>query len=126
MLPASIYTACDLRCRLSIRLGEQLRLGEQFRNCHCHLISWLLVDTVSFATPAARPLPVVRSLRSASPSSPRLPHNLLVMSYESLRADIDWVAARRWLYCVLDEGHAIRNPRSRVTQACKRVVAQHR
>ncbi|EFJ48604.1 hypothetical protein VOLCADRAFT_74566 [Volvox carteri f. nagariensis] len=61
-----------------------------------------------------------------NPSSPRLPYNMLVMSYESLRADIDWVASRRWLYCVLDEGHAIRNPRSRVTQACKRVVAQHR
>ncbi|GIL55055.1 hypothetical protein Vafri_10704, partial [Volvox africanus] len=67
-----------------------------------------------------------KSLRSVSPSSPRLQYNLLVMSYESLRADIEWVASRRWLYCVLDEGHAIRNPRSRVTHACKRVVAQHR
>lgn len=59
-------------------------------------------------------------------SSPRLRYNLLIMSYESLRADIDWVASRRWLYCVLDEGHAIRNPRSRVTMACKKVMAQHR
>ena len=50
------------------------------------------------------------------------------MSYEALRADVEWVAApgRRWLYAVLDEGHAIRNPRSRVTLACKRVSAQHR
>ncbi|GFR50408.1 hypothetical protein Agub_g12625, partial [Astrephomene gubernaculifera] len=67
-----------------------------------------------------------KSLRSVSAASPRLPYNMLVMSYESLRADIDWVASRNWLYCVLDEGHAIRNPRSRVTVACKRIVAQHR
>lgn len=42
---------------------------------------------------------------------------LVVMSYETLRADADWVAARPWHYCVLDEGHIIRNPKARVAQA---------
>lgn len=69
---------------------------------------------------------VRRSLASVSPSKPSLPYNMLVMSYESLRADVDWVAGRRWLYCVLDEGHTIRNPRSRITLACKRITAMHR
>eukprot|EP00887_Chlorella_sp_A99_P001519 scaffold8.g1519.t1 len=70
-------------------------------------------------------------------------HDVLVMSYEHLRADADWVASIDWLYCVLDEGHAIRNPASKasartasdaclalavatVAQAAKRVRARHR
>ncbi|KAK9823112.1 hypothetical protein WJX72_000353 [[Myrmecia] bisecta] len=53
-------------------------------------------------------------------------HNVVVMSYDSLRSDIDWVEKQAWQYCVLDEGHIIRNPKSMITKACKRVVAQHR
>ncbi|KAL4458077.1 hypothetical protein ABPG75_012942 [Micractinium tetrahymenae] len=55
-------------------------------------------------------------------------HDVLVMSYESLRADVDWVCSQAWAYCVLDEGHAIRNPASKVSQAAKRagLAAQHR
>ncbi|KAI3435532.1 hypothetical protein D9Q98_001597 [Chlorella vulgaris] len=59
----------------------------------------------------------------------RLPdHDVVVMSYESLRGDVDWVCAQAWSYCVLDEGHAIRNPASKVAQAAKRagLAAQHR
>eukprot|EP00201_Polytomella_parva_P000410 CAMPEP_0175086470 /NCGR_PEP_ID=MMETSP0052_2-20121109/29266_1 /TAXON_ID=51329 ORGANISM="Polytomella parva, Strain SAG 63-3" /NCGR_SAMPLE_ID=MMETSP0052_2 /ASSEMBLY_ACC=CAM_ASM_000194 /LENGTH=103 /DNA_ID=CAMNT_0016358655 /DNA_START=484 /DNA_END=791 /DNA_ORIENTATION=- len=48
------------------------------------------------------------------------------MSYESLRADIDWVSQIQWLYCVLDEGHVIKNSKSRVTMAVKRIKASHR
>lgn len=42
--------------------------------------------------------------------------DVLVMSYETVRADIEWIAQRQWLYCVLDEGHIIRNPKAKVTQ----------
>jgi len=52
--------------------------------------------------------------------------NLLVMSYEHLRADIEWVSSREWLYCILDEGHTIKSHKSRTAQACKRVIACHR
>ena len=38
------------------------------------------------------------------------------MSYEVLRADVDWVSERPWAYCVLDEGHIIRNPKSKLAQ----------
>lgn len=43
-------------------------------------------------------------------------------------ADVDWVCSQAWGYCVLDEGHAIRNPASKVSQAAKRagLAAQHR
>jgi SNF2 family DNA or RNA helicase len=42
--------------------------------------------------------------------------DIVVASYETVRADIEWVAQRQWLYCVLDEGHIIRNPKAKVTQ----------
>lgn len=53
-------------------------------------------------------------------------YNVVVMSYEHMRADAEWVAAQRWCYCVLDEGHMIQNPRSKVAAAARRVAAQHR
>lgn len=62
---------------------------------------------------------------AGSPGVRKAP-NVLVMSYEHLRADVDWVAQHHWLYCVLDEGHVIKSNKTRVTQACKRVVASHR
>ena len=42
--------------------------------------------------------------------------DIVVMSYETVRADIEWIAQRQWLYCVLDEGHIIRNPKAKITQ----------
>eukprot|EP00884_Botryococcus_braunii_P013723 jgi/Botrbrau1/22351/Bobra.0002s0029.1 len=52
--------------------------------------------------------------------------DVVVTSYESLRADVDWFAAREWNYCVLDEGHVIRNPKTKISQAAKRVRAAQR
>ena len=43
-------------------------------------------------------------------------HNIVVASYESVKADVEWLAQQAWLYCVLDEGHIIRNPKSKITQ----------
>ena len=42
--------------------------------------------------------------------------DIMVASYETARADIEWMAQRQWLYCVLDEGHVIRNPKTKLTQ----------
>ena len=39
------------------------------------------------------------------------------MSYETLRGDADWVTSQPWLYAVLDEGHTIRNSKSKIAQA---------
>lgn len=47
--------------------------------------------------------------------------DVVVMSYETLRADADWTSAHPWAYCVLDEGHIIRNPKSKIAQ----VIAQN-
>ena len=48
---------------------------------------------------------------------------LVVASYESVRADISWFSRLRFQYCVLDEGHIIRNSKTKVTRACKQVCS---
>ncbi len=42
--------------------------------------------------------------------------DIVVASYETVRTDIEWITQREWLYCVLDEGHIIRNPKAKITQ----------
>eukprot|EP00698_Gefionella_okellyi_P013057 TRINITY_DN3548_c0_g1_i1.p1 TRINITY_DN3548_c0_g1~~TRINITY_DN3548_c0_g1_i1.p1 ORF type:complete len:965 (-),score=268.58 TRINITY_DN3548_c0_g1_i1:31-2535(-) len=51
---------------------------------------------------------------------------LVITSYEVLRNDVDVLSEIFWNYCVLDEGHIIRNGTSAITKACKRVKANHR
>ncbi|CAI6000430.1 unnamed protein product [Closterium sp. NIES-65] len=53
-------------------------------------------------------------------------HNLVVTSYEVLRSDIDELAAITWRYCVLDEGHLIKGAKTRLSQAVRRIKAEHR
>ncbi len=53
-------------------------------------------------------------------------HSVVVISYETLRADIDILAKIKWLYIVLDEGHAIRNPTSKLAQAAQKLNGRHR
>ena len=47
---------------------------------------------------------------------------LVVASYDTVRADADALSALDYAYVVLDEGHAIRNPRAATTRAVKRVA----
>ncbi|KAL4373347.1 hypothetical protein HN51_007266 [Arachis hypogaea] len=41
------------------------------------------------------------------------------------RADIDYLGQLLWNYCILDEGHIIKNAKSKVTLAVKQLKAQH-
>ena len=50
-------------------------------------------------------------------------HNVVIMSYDALRSDVDWVASRQWGYAVLDEGHIIRNPKSQISQVGQGTVS---
>lgn len=61
------------------------------------------------------------SLRRAMKS-----HDVIITSYEIIRSDIDNLGRTNWLYCVLDEGHAIKNGRSKLTLAVKALKAMHR
>lgn len=60
-------------------------------------------------------------LRSKVPS-----HNLVVASYDIVRKDIAFFSTIHWNYVVLDEGHIIKNGKTKCSQAMKQLVANHR
>ena len=58
-------------------------------------------------------------------------HDVVVLSYETLRSEADFFSSLRFNYCVLDEGHIIKNPKSKITQvtrptqsSCPRVICR--
>ncbi|CAE6409738.1 unnamed protein product [Rhizoctonia solani] len=53
-------------------------------------------------------------------------HDVVIASYDSVRNDIASLAQFNWHYCILDEGHQIKNGRTKVTQAVKMINAHHR
>lgn len=52
--------------------------------------------------------------------------DIVVTSYDVCRNDSDVLEKHNWNYIVLDEGHLIKNPRAKVTQAVKRLAGNHR
>ncbi|KAI9803647.1 MAG: TATA-binding protein-associated factor mot1 [Piccolia ochrophora] len=52
--------------------------------------------------------------------------DIVITSYDICRNDVDILASMNWNYCVLDEGHLIKNPRAKVTIAVKRLLSNHR
>lgn len=53
-------------------------------------------------------------------------YDVVVTSYDITRNDIRLLAPQSWNYCVLDEGHIIKNAASKLTQAVKTLVVNHR
>lgn len=52
--------------------------------------------------------------------------DIVITSYDVCRNDNDMLAAITWNYCVLDEGHLIKNPKAKITLAVKKIVSNHR
>ena len=52
--------------------------------------------------------------------------DIVITSYEVCRNDIEVLAPFSWNYCVLDEGHLIKNPKAKTTIAVKRLLSNHR
>ncbi|KKA23567.1 Non-specific serine/threonine protein kinase [Rasamsonia emersonii CBS 393.64] len=52
--------------------------------------------------------------------------DIVITSYDICRNDNDVFVPISWNYCVLDEGHLIKNPRAKITLAVKRLVSNHR
>ncbi|KAK6243614.1 hypothetical protein QUC31_010023 [Theobroma cacao] len=53
-------------------------------------------------------------------------HNVIITSYDVVRKDADYLGQFLWNYCILDEGHIIKNAKSKITLAVKQLKAQHR
>ena len=84
----------------------------------CHEVSKFCrdVEAVAYGGSAAHRNATLGSLDGSD--------KLLVVSYEAVRGDIELFLSRRdpsWNFAVLDEGHIIKNPKSKLTQAVKRV-----
>ena len=52
--------------------------------------------------------------------------DIVITSYDVCRNDIETLQPLQWNYCVLDEGHLIKNPRAKTTIAVKRIASNHR
>ncbi|KND94759.1 putative helicase mot1 [Tolypocladium ophioglossoides CBS 100239] len=52
--------------------------------------------------------------------------DIVITSYDVCRNDTDILEEHNWNYMVLDEGHLIKNPKAKITQAVKRLVSNHR
>lgn len=52
--------------------------------------------------------------------------DVVIISYETLRNEILFFEQFYFHYCILDEGHVIKNPASKTTLAVKRISAFHR
>ena len=53
-------------------------------------------------------------------------YDIVIVSYEVLRNDIDYFSKLNFNYCCLDEGHVIKNPNTKLTTAVKSVKSFHR
>ncbi|GIY86061.1 TATA-binding protein-associated factor 172 [Caerostris darwini] len=53
-------------------------------------------------------------------------HNLVIASYDIVRNDIDFFGKIHWNYCILDEGHIIKNGKTKLARAIKQLSANHR
>ncbi|KAJ7771662.1 SNF2 superfamily chromatin remodeling protein [Mycena metata] len=74
-----------------------------------------------------RPIMYTGNARERTKLLPKLKsHDVVITSYEVVRNDIDQLNGINFLYCVLDEGHVIKNAKTKLTKAVKCVRAQHR
>ena len=53
-------------------------------------------------------------------------HNVIIASYKIIRNEIDFFSARKWNYIILDEGHVIKNVRTKSSKAIKELIGSHR
>ncbi|KAL0076434.1 hypothetical protein J3Q64DRAFT_1852898 [Phycomyces blakesleeanus] len=53
-------------------------------------------------------------------------YDVIIMSYDIIRNDIDDLSNVQWNYCILDEGHIIKNGKTKITRAIKTIKSNHR
>ncbi|EPE07334.1 tata-binding protein-associated factor mot1 [Ophiostoma piceae UAMH 11346] len=52
--------------------------------------------------------------------------DIIITSYDVCRNDVDILEKHNWNYVVLDEGHLIKNPRTKISMAVKKLASNHR
>ncbi|XP_021726401.1 TATA-binding protein-associated factor BTAF1-like [Chenopodium quinoa] len=96
--------------------------------CPSTLIGHWAYEIEKFIDPA-----VISTLQYAGSAEERITirslfhkHNVIITSYDVVRKDVDFFGQLQWNYCILDEGHVIKNARSKITAAVKQLKAQNR
>jgi TATA-binding protein-associated factor len=53
-------------------------------------------------------------------------YNIFIVSYETVRHDINFISTIQWNYAILDEGHLIKSTKTKLSKAIKQINASHR
>ncbi|KAI2499043.1 hypothetical protein MHU86_15432 [Fragilaria crotonensis] len=64
--------------------------------------------------------------RSKSWSDSEKGISIVVTSYSVLRSDLEQLRTPNWEYCVLDEGHLLKNPKTATARAAREIKSRHR
>jgi TATA-binding protein-associated factor len=74
-----------------------------------------------------KPIMFVGNARERQRLVPKLKkHDIVITSYEVVRNDVSTLEEFNWHYCILDEGHVIKNAKTKLTKAVKCIRANHR
>eukprot|EP00250_Pteridium_aquilinum_P022032 c25285_g1_i2 orf=410-6568(-) len=128
-LQASAIVASDIAEQLEKqKSGFELKLLPSLIICPSTLVGhWVFEIEKFLQTSIISPLQYVGSPQDRLQLQPQFnQHNLIVTSYDILRKDIEFLSKSLWNFCILDEGHIIRNSKSKVTLAVKQIKAEHR
>ncbi|KAJ6232251.1 tata-binding protein-associated factor [Anaeramoeba flamelloides] len=52
--------------------------------------------------------------------------DILLISYQILKTDLEILKKINFLYCILDEGHVIKNPKTQISKAVKKINCEYR
>ncbi|KAL0312286.1 UNVERIFIED_CONTAM: TATA-binding protein-associated factor BTAF1 [Sesamum radiatum] len=125
-LQASSIVASDIAEHIAANKGEDL--PPSLIICPSTLVGHWVYEIEKFIDPSL--LTTVQYIGSAQERSSLRSqfnkHNAIVTSYDVVRKDIDYLKQLLWNYCILDEGHIIKNSKSKVTSAVKQLKAKHR
>lgn len=53
-------------------------------------------------------------------------YNVLIVSYDIIRHDVNFVCNQQWNYCILDEGHLIKSSKTKLFKSIKQIRASNR
>lgn len=125
-LQSSAIVASDIAEHVAVSKGEDL--PPSLIICPSTLVGHWVYEIEKFIDPSL--LTTLQYIGSAQDRSFLRPqfskHNAIVTSYDVVRKDIDHLRQFFWNYCILDEGHIIKNSKSKVTVAVKQIKAKHR
>lgn len=125
-LQSSAIVASDIAEHVAACKGEDL--PPSLIICPSTLVGHWVYEIEKFIDPSL--LTTLQYIGSAQERSSLRPqfskHNAIVTSYDVVRKDIDHLRQFFWNYCILDEGHIIKNSKSKVTVAVKQIKAKHR